>query len=231
VSRRVAVTGLAALIVAVIAIGSIWAIGRPTLTPPGQSPSPAVSVVPSPTGSDSPAPSAEIPSSAMLQAADVGVGYIASDSQVNDHGSIVMMMSYCGQGNYSTAAQHQLAFRLGSVGQSDQAYVVEEVSLYEATWAARHISDLRAALPRCQTVDVMANPNYRVNLTVVASNFVGDESLLIKETGYNGTQYHAVVRQGDFEARLRIHTGATESEARAIATNAAQRLCAVAPSC
>jgi hypothetical protein len=162
----------------------------------------------------------------------VGTGYTTYDDQLGeDHGSITMMMSYCGQTAYSTAAEHELAYRKRSVGQSEQSYVHEEVTRYEATWAARHLNDLRGVLPRCKTVEIMGDPNNRVTLTVVGTNFTGDESILLSELGGSGTQYHAVVRQGDVEARLRIHTGATENEARAIAVNAAQRLCAASSSC
>ncbi len=231
-SRAVAVAGLAAAVVIVVAVGSTWAIGRKTAVPPGETtgPSPSVSAAPSPSDSGEPQ-SAEIPDSAMLQATDVGVGYTATDRRGNDHGSIVMMMSYCGEGDYSSAAEHQLAIRQWSVDQSDAAYVIEDVNRYEPTWAARHLSDLRVALPRCPTVDVMGDASHRVTFTVVASNFAGDESVLIEDTFGNETQYHALVRQGDVEAELRIHIGATESEARAIVVNAAQRLCAAVPSC
>ena len=155
--RAVVATGLAAAVVIVVAVGSTWAVGRNSAVPPGQttSPTPSTSAEPSPTKSTETTP-AEIPLSAMLQAADVGAGYTASDRQGIDHGSIVMMMSYCGEGDYSAAAEHHVALRQWSVYQSDQAYVLQDVNWYEATWAARHFSDLRASLPRCQTVDVWA---------------------------------------------------------------------------
>ena len=232
-SRALAVAGVAAAVVLVVAIGSTWAIGRKTAVPPGQttSPSPSASAVPSPTASAEPS-STDVPLAALLQASDVGTGYTTSDAQEgDDHGAITMLMSYCGEGDYSTATEHWIANHRRSVGRSDQMYVHQEVSRYEATWAARHIADLRAALPRCQFVDVMGDPNHRVTLTVVSSDFAGDDSVLIRETFGEETQYHAVVRQGDVEARLRIHIGATESEARAVVVNAAQRLCAAVPSC
>ena len=227
-SRGLGMAALAAVVVAVIALGSTWVIGRPTLMPPGQSPSPTVSTAPPTTEPTS----VDIPLQALLQATDVGTGYATADGQQgDDHGAIGMMMSYCGESDYSTAFEHRLANHKRSVGQSDQRYVLEEVSRYEATWAARHLSDLRAALPRCQMVDVLGDQNHRVTLTVVGSDFAGDESVLIRETFGNETQYHAVVRRGDVEARLRIHTGATESEARAIVVKAGERLCAAVPSC
>jgi hypothetical protein len=249
--RQVAVAGFAALIVVSVGVGSAWAFGRLTggpevaVTPTptqtaGPSPSPTATTEPSPTASPAdsspstgtPAPPAEIPLAALLQPTDVGTGYITSDAQEgDDHGSIAMMMSYCGEGNYSTAAEHRLTNHKRSVRESDQLYVLEEVSLYEPTWAARHLSDLRGVLPRCRTVDLMGDPNTRVSLTVVATDFTGDDSVLLLEVRGSETQYHAAVRQGDFEARLRIHTGATESQARAIVVNAGQRLCAASPNC
>ena len=233
VSRAAAAAGLAAALVIVVAVGSTWAIGRNSAVPPGHttSPSPSASAEPSPTKSTEPTP-AEIPLAALLQASDVGIGYTTSDDQQgDDHGSILMLMSYCGEGDYSTAAEHWLAYHRRSVGRSEQQYLYEEVNRYEPTWAARHVSDLRAALPRCETVDILGDPNHRVSLNVVATDFTGDESLLLKGTRGDETQYHAVIRRGDLEARLRIHIGATESEARAIVVNAAERLCEAVPSC
>ncbi len=238
-SRAVAVAGLATAVVVVVAVGSTLALSRKTVMPPGQTPSPSASTEPSPTSSAGPSPtssaeppSTEIPLAALLQASDVGAGYTTSDNQQgDDHGSILMLMSYCGEGDYSTATEHWLAYHRRSVGRSEQQYLYEEVNRYAPTWAARHVSDLRAALPRCETVDIMGDPNHRVTLAVVATDFTADESLLLKETRGNVTQYHAVIRQGDVEARLRIHIGATDSEARAIVVNAAQRLCAAVPSC
>jgi len=143
------------------------------------------------------APPAEIPLEALLQATDVGTGYTTYDDQLGeDHGSIAMIMSYCGHTAYSMAAEHELAYRKQSVGQGEQSYVHEEVTRYEATWAARHLNDLRGVLPRCQTVEIMGDPNNRVTLTVVGTNFTGDESILLIELGGSGRQYHAVVRQG-----------------------------------
>lgn len=254
--RQIAVAGLAALIVVGVGVGSAWALGHPAGGPEiAVTPTPTQTAAPSPvtTAPTEPSPTepsptdpppststpgpptempTEIPRAALLKAADVGTGYTTSDAQEgDDHGSIAMMMSYCGQSDYSTAAEHRLANRRRGLSRSHQRYVLEEVSRYEPTWAPRHLSDLRHVLPRCPTVDIMGNPNDRATLTVVGSNFTGDESILIKEVRGSETQYHAVVRHGDLEARLRIHTGATETQARAIVVNAAQRLCTASPTC
>jgi hypothetical protein len=202
-------------------------------TPPPTTPPPATRPPTDPPRSTgAPATPQSIPTAAMLQPADVGSGYTAFDSQEgDDHGSIPMMMSYCGQGGYTAADDHRVVNRKRNVRRDDQRYVLEEVSRYQNTWAARHLADLRAVLPRCTTVDIMGDPNQRATLAVVDSNFAGDGAILIKETRNGVVQYHAMVRQADVEARLRIHTGATQSQARAIVVAAAARLCTATPTC
>lgn len=101
-------------------------------------------------------------------------------------------------------------------------------------WAARHLADLVSVLPRCRTVNVQGDPNLRSTLTVVARDFTGDGSLLIRDVRSdisNEIQYLAVVRRGDVEARLRLHIGASEADARRIVVRAGQRLCAATPTC
>lgn len=257
--RRTAMTGLVVVSVIGVGVGSAWALNGPapapdvaitssprnppatsvpstkppthtTTTPPPTTPPPATRPPGESTGE--PATPQSIPTAAMLQPADVGSGYTASDAQEgDDHGSIAMMMSYCGQGDYTNADEHRVVTRKRNVYRDDERYVLEEVSRYQNTWAARHMDDLRAVLPRCTTVDIMGNPNQRATLTVVDSNFTGDGAILIRETRNGTVQYHAVVRQGNVEARLRIHTGATQSQARAVVVAAAARLCNATPNC
>jgi hypothetical protein len=258
--RRTAVTGLVLVSVIGIGVGSAWALNGPAPTPdvavtPSPSTPPATSAPPTnppthtttpppttppatspPTGSPrstgEPATPRSIPTTAMLRPADVGSGYTASDAQEgDDHGSISMMMSYCGQGDYTNAGEHRVVNRKRNLHRDDEHYVLEEVSGYQNTWAARHMDDLRAVLPQCTTIDIMGDPNARATLTVVDSNFAGDEAILLKETRNGIVQYHAVVRQGNVEARLRIHTGATQSQARAVVVAAAARLCNATPTC
>ena len=255
-------TGLVLVSVIGVGVGSAWALSGPapapdvaitssprkppatsvpptkppthtTTTPPPTTPPPATrSPSESPGSTGEPATPRSIPTAAMLQPADVGSGYTASEAQQgDDHGSIAMMMSYCGQGDYTNADERGVVNRKRNVHRDDERYVLEEVSGYQNTWAARHMDDLRAVLPRCTTVDIMGNSTQRATLTVVDSNFTGDGAILIRETRNGTVQYHAVVRQGNVEARLRIHTGATQSQARAVVVAAAARLCNATPSC
>ena len=69
-------------------------------------------------------------------------------------------------------------------------------------------------MPRCRTVNIQGDPNARSALTVVASGFTGDDSLLIRDVRSDlgdEVQYLAVVRRGDAETRLegphRSHRG------------------------
>ena len=245
--RRVAAAGLAALVVVGLGVGAAWAVGRPPTGPdaavtpeasPSGTPSPTPSTPrpsttgPTATSTSAPAAPTAIPEAAMLRASDVGAGYTVSDQQEgDDHGSIGMLMSYCGQGDHTSAGEHALTLRKRNLSNGDERYLLEEVVRYEGSWASRHLADLRAALPRCPTVDIMGDPNARASLTVVATNFTGDGAILVKETRGGQTQYHAVVYRGDVAARLRIHTGATQTQARNITRLASERLCAAVPSC
>jgi hypothetical protein len=195
----------------------------------------------SPTTTRSVSPSAAEPSlvpdgplsEALLTAEDVGEGYVATQIlQGDDHGAIGMLMAFCGQAEYSEAGQHVVDYVMGSVGRDDQEYVLVALTRYaDDTWAQRHLDDLRVALPRCAQVPVMGNLDDTAALTVVDNDFAGDGSVLVQEERGGVTQYHAVVRQGEVEARLRIHTSATQDQARDLAATAAGRLCRAAASC
>ncbi|HZN18249.1 MAG TPA: hypothetical protein VFB84_08710 [Micromonosporaceae bacterium] len=240
--RLFVVAGLAVLVVVGLGMGSACSPGQPSglgggsdgngveTSQPGSTwPSPSATPDPPATGSTA---LAAIPEAAMLRASDVGAGFAASDEQEgDDHGSIPMMMSYCGQGDYTSADGHVLAHRRRSVGVDDERHVLEEVVRYQGAWASRHLADLRAVLPRCRTLDIMGVPDARATLTVVANDFAGDGAVLIKEVRGALTQYHAMVHRGGVEARLRIHIGPSEAEARRITQLATERLCAALPSC
>jgi hypothetical protein len=255
--RRAIAAGAAALLVVGVVAGASWAIGRPVAGPglghvPGDSQSTtttplAPSASNAPTGSPTPSATAStkaagtpgtpgtagtaIPEAAMLRGPDVGSGYTAAEwTEGEDSGNIRMMMSYCGQGNYTSAREHEVAWRWRTVSDTDRT-VFEEVSRYEATWAARHMADLRATLPRCETVDLMGDPKARVAWTVIATDFTGDGAVLLKEVRGSQVQYHAMAYRGDLEVRLRIMIGATEAQARTITQRASDRLCAASPSC
>ncbi|HET8682871.1 MAG TPA: hypothetical protein VFM54_13530, partial [Micromonosporaceae bacterium] len=208
--------GLAVLVAATLGMGSACSPGQllgegsdgnGAATSQPSSPWSPPSATPNPPATGSTALAA-IPEAAMLRASDVGAGFAASDEQEgDDHGSIPMMMSYCGQGDYTSADDHVLAHRRRSVGVDDERYVLAEVVRYQGAWASRHLADLRAALPRCRTLDIMGVPSERATLTVVATGFAGDGAILIKEVRGALTQYHAMVHRGTMEARLRIHIG------------------------
>jgi hypothetical protein len=173
-----------------------------------------------------------IPANALLTADDVGMGYIVTDSpQGDDHGSLTMLLAYCGVDDYSQAPGHVLATERTSVGRDEEDYLLATVTRYEVGWAERHLDDLRTALAECDAIPVMGNPDDIAAMTMVELDTAGDGSLLLREVRPTGTQYHAVIRQGDLEARLRIHTGGDESHARAIMNAAAERLCASVEAC
>jgi hypothetical protein len=175
--------------------------------------------------------STEIPETALLTAEDVGPGYTAGPWEImlTDHGSLTMLMWHCGEGRYSEASEHTIAALAGGAGRSEQEYVHVLLTRYEAGWAESHLSDLVSVLPRCARISL--GGGVVVTLSVVDSDFAGDGSLLVREEDGDETQYHALVRQGDVQALLRIHTGGDESQPRSIATAAAVRLCEAVDTC
>lgn len=181
-------------------------------------------------------PDPRIPAEAMLTGEDVGPGYTAAEwLQGDDHGSIGMMLAYCGVDEYTEAFDHEITFRRGSVGinlgdgvESAQ-FVLETVRRSEPGWAQRYLDDLATAVPGCPSVAIMGDPSQIATMTIIDADFIGDGSLLIRDESSQGTQFHAVVRQGDVMAELRIHTGGDEDHARAIVHAAAERLCAADP--
>ena len=242
--RRAVAAGLAALAVAGVAVTSTWALGQPTAGPdvaastsPTPTPSATPSGSPSPTSTPSATPTTSppgtggpIPPEALLTPADVGTGYARYRNEIDDHRTIEMMLSYCGQSD-GAAREHRLWNEKWDISRGTGVYVSEEVSRYEPGWAARHMRDIRAAAPRCPTIDQGGNPEFRSTFTVVATDFAGTGSILIRDVDKNQTEYLAVVHQGDVEARMRIAIGANDGQARAIATKAAERLCAATPTC
>jgi hypothetical protein len=245
--RRVVIATCAVLAVAGITATSAWGLRQqgagpnvattssptPQPTLPSATPSePPASPTPSATPSTTSAPSGTtpIPREALLRPADVGTGYTGEPYEGDDHGAIGMMLAYCGQSS-GAAPEHRLLTDKWSINRGEGVYVFEDVSRYKPGWAAQHMRDLRAAAPRCPTIDVGGNPDNRETFTVVAVDFAGTGSILIRVVGKDETEYLAVVQQGDVEARLRIHNGSTQAQARAIAVKAAERLCAATPTC
>lgn len=175
----------------------------------------------------------EIPLAALLTGEDVGPGYTAEEwLQGDDHGSIGMMLAYCGVVDFSEASDHTISQRRVSAaiplgdGVTPEQYVLETVTRYEPGWAQQYVDDLAATQPDCTDIPVMGSSDDIATWTIVGADFAGDRSLLIHEERPGGTQFHAVVRQGDVVAELRIHTGDHEGQARSIVEVAAQRLCA-----
>lgn len=229
-------------LIPLLGVVAVFLTGCAPVTPVGPS-GPSGSVSP-PGGSTSGAdtigtvdptspPDFRIPAAAMLTGEDVGPGYTAEEwLQGDDHGSIDMMLAYCGVYDYSEAVDHEITYRRGSAGRGDEEhYVLETVKRYEPGWAQRYIDDVVATLPGCASIPVMGNPNDVAVWTIAGMDFAGDGSLLIHEEWPGGVQFHALVRQGDVVAVLRIHTGGDEDHAGAIVDAAAERLCAAADSC
>ncbi|HEU4423883.1 MAG TPA: hypothetical protein VFR67_15230 [Pilimelia sp.] len=207
---------------------------RPPLTSP---PTPPAT---SPTATPPGPPSTTIPRSAMLQREDVGSGYVVrNDLQPEDHGSLFFVLAYCGYTSETWGAKddHAVARQSRSITDNDKRYVLQEATRYDEGWAARVMTDLRSALRgTCRIVENGGNPKDVSTFTIVASDFAGDGSLLVKEVrsapGGVSTQYHVAARQGDVYAHARIHIGGIgEPQARDIGQRMATRLCEATPTC
>lgn len=206
-----------------------------------ESPTPAHTPTGNPTEGTGTPPvvSAAIPRSAMLAGRDVGSGFTVSDDiSPGDHGSLFALLSYCGYGSPTWTAKddHVVDQRGRGLTASDERYVLQEATRYDPGWAARVLVELQTALKSCRTVDIGGNPEDTSTLTIAASGFAGEGSLLVKEVRSRpdgtSTHYHLALRQGDVYAHVRLHLdGITEKAAVDIGRRAAQRLCAASPTC
>jgi hypothetical protein len=215
-------------------VGSSSPVG-PSTTPATPDPSPSGSPEPTtgPTGEP-------IPAAAMLRAADIGMGYRTSDDRqvvTNDHGSLGMLLAYCGQYDYGPGHEAIRAERVRSAGDgSMDRHVNQMVERYGLADARRYLAGLRTVLPKCRTLRVQNDPREHSRLTVVGSGQYGDDSLLIRHDrqrydGVRQVEFLAVVRQGEVVTILRIHIGATEARVREIVRRLAARLCAATSAC
>lgn len=246
-SRRLAVqrvlvaSGAGAVVLAVLTTAALaWPSQREAAPVPPvsttESPSPTGSPTPSPTPPTVPAlpASPEIPVAAMLPAEDLGPGYRADDDTVEDHGSLSMLMAFCGQappgGDLVVSGSRLRAFESGDGSPAGQ----QEVYRYEPDGALRAMANLRTGLVECPPIEVGGNPDFVSELTLLRSEFAGDESMLLREvyTTPDGTitRHQVALRQDDLYAQLRLE-GVTGEQAVAIATAAAQRLCEATSTC
>jgi hypothetical protein len=216
--------------------------GGPSTTPAPTTPAPST---PEPTTSPAPpgttrTTAAGIPAAAMLRATDIGPGFTTSDDRrivMNDHGSLTMLLAYCGQYGYGPAHEDILADRTRAAGDGTMDRgVYQLVERYSRADAQRYLAGLRTVLPKCRTLSIQHDSREHSTLTVVGTGRYGDDSLLIRHDrerydGVRELEYLAVVRQGEIVTIVRIHIGATEARAREIVRRLAQRLCAATAAC
>jgi hypothetical protein len=184
--------------------------------------------------STNPPDDAEIAPAAMLRGADLGTGVQENDDAVQHHGSLSMLLAYCGQdvgAGLEWLAGRNRAFASGDGAEAGH----QEAHRYASDGATRFMDELRDQLPRCERIENGGNPQDVSALAVLASDFAGDDSLLVEELrtvpdGTTSTIYHAAVRRGDVYAQV-IMVQASEAEALEIAKVAAQRLCEATTTC
>jgi hypothetical protein len=213
---------------------------QPALTTPASPSRPALTTPAPPAAIASPNPPVEpleppddpvVPAEAMLQVADVGSGYRTDDQAVQHHGSMSMLMAYCGH----VIDEDPLRSRLrGFRSDDDDTYLHQEVYRYGQDGAERVMDGLRNALPACRRVEVGGSTNHVSELTLVRSDFTGAESLLVAETyttpDETVNRYHVIVREADLYAQVLLEA-ASEQRAVAIATAVAGRLCEGTAAC
>jgi hypothetical protein len=177
-----------------------------------------------------------IPASAMLRAGDLAPGATASDDPTDDHGSLGMVLAYCGRDFPSWQNRvFDLGFRQRWLRSAGERYAVQQVSRQRTGVAQELIPDLRTAFgSTCATVLIGGSNENISDFAVLPSNW-GDDSLLMRETPRDAGRVPAwriAIRQGDIFTEIRTSIpGFTEAQARDLATVAAQRMCEATPTC
>jgi hypothetical protein len=246
--HRSIAAGLAALVAMAVGGGSVYVLAQGTGGGPPPRPAPGASSVspggatpssapPSPHTPQSSPPagaSSQLDPAVMLQPADLGTGYRFQDSHdsFDDHGTLSALMGgRCRGSQVANDGSQWLGFYDRDLSAGDRV-VFQRVIEFKPGYAVRHVTALREAVAMCPTID----HEYHSELTLIASNFTGDEALLVKDSHTDSTgrviRYHLVIRRGDLEALVRVSIpGLTDAQARSIGTKAADRLCAASPAC
>jgi|GEM_PF-5447061 len=202
---------------AVLAVGA--AVGV-TMVPSGTGRPGPVSSGPVASRSAAPSPLTSPDAAAVvLRPADLGPGDWEETGAELFYGPLWFWAYLCGGDLGTSTLERQLwldtiSYRDGPrpspFGDTKPVYSVI-VERYEPGWAARNLTDVRAAVNRC-TPDEFA---------VVGGGFAGDESVLVRQ---HGDRYVAVVRVGDLIATVLPPPGRGEQFTIGLARVAADRL-------
>jgi hypothetical protein len=218
--RRIAVT--AAAVVVLLAGAGALAAG-----PLAVGPAPPATTVSSrpPT---SPAVERDVPNELLLQPDDVPTGFLVGDDRDQDYPQGLPAHFACADLSFAfTAAEHRRAQRrivFAGVDAMRQRLTIPEeqiqqqVTIYDAGWAAREVADYGAWLTTCP---VRGGIVYEV----LDTGFGGDESVLYRVRNVSDRHFFlAVVRVGDRLTYLQVGGAFQEATARHLAVRAAGRL-------
>jgi len=234
-------------------LASVASINRsvtpsPTSTAPSATPTtvPLPSAAPSPSSSPTPDPSTALPKpgdlrSRMLRAEDLGPGSWQSRPPYEPFEGDLWAWDQSAEcsayrsADYPSLRQHaDLVYTGWGIGETTG--VAEHVHRYRPGWGPRAVDDVRRVLATCPgATPPPSTPGGAVpsRLTVVDTDFAGDESLLIRNEAWSYLSETtiepyvtliAVVRVGDLVATVLFSPDRDEAYAKSVAGAAAQRL-------
>ena len=227
-------------VLAVAGLGTGWAVGAASdPTPPPVSPAPPQSLTPAPSLTHAPpqsltpapslthAPPTTVNSSRLLKPEDFAAIDGVEPADLDDQGPNgpewpwMTAMTYCP--DYRAADYPTITKRHDARGLSyskDTWISWEIVESYPD--AVANMADVRRAIATCPTYQFPDGPE--IQQTVVAEQFAGEDSLLVRvKRGSARTDYMVVVRVGALVATLAYMDG-PEPDARAMADAMAARL-------
>jgi hypothetical protein len=249
---RIAAALASAVAVAVVATGAVAVAGRPDAAPPippatstpTPSGTPDATASPSPT-SGSPSPStgattpgpaptsartgtgpatgSEVPSSAMLQLADLPNGFEAKQSDLDGDWSLNATTIYCDYASPVRSVDHVSERGVEFTSPTDG--LLQQVRRYAGDDAGREMNRVRRVVGECEPV------RQGDSLSILADDLGGDDSLLVGALIEGRPNRWLFVRQGDLVAQLRMDSQTTPVEARQFAQRVAARLCAGTDAC
>jgi hypothetical protein len=236
-AHRQALTASAAVLaVAGAGVGTLASVAGPP-DPPVMSPPPSsesASTSPSaPASSFAKVEPTIVPSDALLGRADLGPGeWEKLDGEIFEGSDIWFWADACPAyvaGRYESLVHRP---RLATVHWAKPGTSVTEIiDSFEAGWGPRNLADVRAVLDLCASAPPPTD-RAPTRYEVVATDFAGDESLLVKisQYYYDGetiapapfVTYMSVIRIGD--TVVTVHSSGSEEYARSLAERSVAKL-------
>ncbi|MEH0822001.1 MULTISPECIES: hypothetical protein [unclassified Micromonospora] len=165
-----------------------------------------------------------IPTAAMLQNGDGPAGYRVSGGDIDGDWNLAFSAAGCTRADHPLFRLDARAERGRRLSGGPDRMVLQRVERLSSRDADRYLGLVRDRVDSCG--------GGSVTLTVVASGFAGEESVLVRARYTSGGEsLHLFVRQGDLVSEL-WQKGLTDLAAsRELGRDAARRLCAGTDSC